>query len=104
MANTSSSVVNRRIAPPQSQPRMAMSRLKLRRNIIGWLFIMPWFLGFLIFTLGPFLTSLWLSFTDWELIGPANWVGARNYATLFINDQRFTKTLFNSIYFTVFYV
>ncbi len=72
MANTSGSVVNRQIAPTQSQPRIVISRLKLRRNIIGWLFIMPWFLGFLIFTLGPFLSSLWLSFTDWELIGPAN--------------------------------
>src|SRR5690606_23716345 len=103
MANTSSSVVGRQISPATSQPRRAMSRLKLRRNIVGWLFILPWFLGFLIFTLGPFLTSLWLSFTDWELIGAANWVGVRNYATLFVEDRRFTKTLFNSVYFTVFY-
>jgi multiple sugar transport system permease protein len=104
MANTSGTVMNRQIAPTKSRPRTGMSRLKIRRNIIGWLFILPWFLGFLIFTLGPFITSLWLSFTDWELIGAANWVGVRNYATLFIEDQRFAKTLFNSIYFTVFYV
>lgn len=104
MANTSGTVMNHQIAPVKSQARTGVSRLKIRRNIIGWLFILPWFLGFLIFTLGPFITSLWLSFTDWELIGAANWVGVRNYATLFIEDQRFAKTLFNSIYFTVFYV
>lgn len=104
MANTSGAVVNRQIALMQNQPRTRMSRLKLRRNIVGWLFIMPWFLGFLIFSLGPFLSSLYLSFTSWELIGPANWVGTRNFTTLFTQDLRFTKTLFNSLYYTVFYV
>ena len=104
MANSSDAVVSRQLAPMQSRPRTGISRLKLRRNVVGWLFIMPWFLGFLIFSLGPFLTSLWLSFTSWELIGPANWVGTRNFTTIFTEDQRFTKTLFNSLYYTVFYV
>jgi multiple sugar transport system permease protein len=104
MANSSDVVVTHQVAPAQSRPRTGMSRLKLRREVVGWLFIMPWFLGFLIFSLGPFLASLWLSFTSWELIGPANWVGTRNYTTLFTQDLRFTKTLFNSLYYTVFYV
>lgn len=104
MANSSGTVANSQIATAQDRPRRGMSRLTVRRNVIGWLFIMPWFLGFLIFTLGPFIASLWLSFTSWELIGPAEWVGLRNFNTLFVEDRRFIKTLFNSVYFTVFYV
>jgi multiple sugar transport system permease protein len=104
MANTGGAIVDRHTVPLQSRTRTGISRLKLRRNVVGWLFILPWVLGFVVFTLGPFLASFWLSFTSWELIGPAEWVGTQNFGTLFTQDQRFAKTLFNSVYYTVFHV
>jgi len=104
MSNPGGTVVQRQVVVPQRQTRVRVSRLKLRRTITGWLFISPWFIGFLIFTLGPFLASLWLSFTKWELIGPAEWVGSRNFEILFLEDRRFLKTLFNSAYYTLFHV
>ena len=36
---------------------------KMRKNLTGYLFIAPWLIGFLVFTLGPFLASVYLSFT-----------------------------------------
>ncbi len=55
----------------------------LRRiDLIGYLFISPWLIGFVLFTLGPFLASLFLSFTNWQVVGRWNIVGLANYAKL----------------------
>ena len=59
----------------------------------GYLFALPWLLGFLIFILGPMLASLYLSCTEWNLITPLRWVGVRNYHTLFLEDRLFWQSL-----------
>jgi ABC-type sugar transport system permease subunit len=47
--------------------------------LIGWAFLSPNFLGFLIFIAGPLLFSLFVSFTNWDAFGNADWVGLSNY-------------------------
>ena len=55
----------------------------LRRiDLIGYLFISPWLIGFVLFTLGPFLASLFLSMTNWQVVGRWNVVGLANYVRL----------------------
>ena len=49
----------------------------------GWLFITPWIIGFLCFTLGPMLASLFLSFTEYNGRNNPVWIGLGNYAKLF---------------------
>jgi ABC-type sugar transport system permease subunit len=49
-------------------------------TLTGMLFLSPNLLGFLIFIAGPLLLSLYVSFTDWDAFGDANWVGLANYA------------------------
>ena len=57
----------------------------LRRRWIGrntaafWLFVSPWVVGFLLFTGGPMVYSLYLSFMHWDLISPAKFAGFANY-------------------------
>ena len=46
------------------------------QNAPGYLFLLPWFIGFFGLTLGPILTSLYLSFTDFDLLTSPDWVGA----------------------------
>lgn len=104
MTESSETALRSPMIAPRLERRTRFSRLKLKRNVTGWLFISPWVIGFVVFTLGPFLASLWLSFTKWELIGPAQWVGIYNFQTLFVEDFRFAKTLFNSAYYTIFHV
>jgi multiple sugar transport system permease protein len=43
------------------------------------MFISPWFIGFLIFTLGPLLASLYLSFTKWGFVDQPQFIGLQNY-------------------------
>lgn len=68
--------------------------LRRRNNIVaGYLFISPFILGFLVFTLFPTLASLFLSFTDYTMLGAPHWIGFQNYANLFTNDPKFADSL-----------
>ncbi len=67
-------------APPRKFPRI--SRRSLQRNLDGWLFASPWIIGFVLWTLGPMVASLWISFTEWDLIGSPRWVGFQNYGAM----------------------
>jgi multiple sugar transport system permease protein len=58
-----------------------------------YLFISPWLLGFLIFTAGPMLASIFLSFTRWDIITAPVWIGFGNFRELFFTDPNFWKAL-----------
>jgi len=81
------------------------TRAKLGQEALwGYVFISPWLVGLLIFTLGPVVASFFLSFANYELITPPHWVGLKNYATLLTADSLFWKSLYNSAYYTLFSV
>jgi len=74
---------------------------RTRRNFItGVLFISPWIIGFLAFTLYPMLASLFYSFTEYHIRKPPEWVGAANYVGL-VEDKLFWKSLANTGYMVV---
>ena len=73
-------------------------------TVSGWVAISPWIIGFLIFTAGPILASLYLSFGDYDFIRPFRFVGLRNYQDIFTKDIYFSKSLVNSIVYTILYV
>ena len=64
-----------------------------RRNAPGYLFLAPWLIGFFGLTLGPTLASLYLSFTDYDLLTPARWSGLKNYEYAFFQDRRLGNAL-----------
>jgi multiple sugar transport system permease protein len=94
------------MALPGAPRRTLLERLdRFRRNYLsGYLFISPWLIGFIVFTLGPFIMSLYLSFTDYTIVTRPVWVGLDNYVKLFTDDPYFTKTLFNTLYYVIFHV
>ncbi len=59
----------------------------------AWFFVAPAVLGFVLFAVGPIAASLAMSFTDWPIISAPSWVGAGNYARLFMHDPLFWKSL-----------
>ncbi|HET6739546.1 MAG TPA: sugar ABC transporter permease, partial [Kribbella sp.] len=83
--------VERPAAPGQTLPargrRPKRSPLAKREDRAGWLFVSPWVIGFLIFTAGPMIASLVLSFTDYQMIQAPHTVGLDNYRELF-DDPR----------------
>ncbi len=81
----------------RSRKRRRMSRQTWRGLIIGLLFISPWILGFLLFTLYPMAASLVYSFSEVKFNKPLKFIGLNNYATLF-QDPLFWKALSNTGY------
>ncbi len=70
----------------------------------GWIAIGPWVIGFLIFTLGPLIASLYFSFTSYNVLQPARWVGVDNYRTLLTDDPLLPKALRNTLVYAALYV
>ena len=71
-----------------------------RRNLgKGLLFIFPWLLGFVSFTLYPLLASFYYSFTRYDVLRPAKFVGLENYKEIFLGDDIFRVVLGNTLYF-----
>ena len=54
---------------------------------LGWLMASPWIIGFVIFTAGPMIASLWLAGTSWDLLTPPQWVGLANFQTMLWEDE-----------------
>lgn len=68
--------------------------MKLRENdhVTGYVFIAPFILGFLIFTLYPIFASLYYSFTDYSLLSSPRWIGLGNYERMFMEDDKIAKS------------
>ena len=82
---------------PPSQAQPSPIRKWLRRNGTGLVFISPWLIGFLCFTIGPFISSVYLSFNSYDLINPPKWVGTANYSTLLHDDPLFWSSLWITV-------
>ena len=67
----------------------------------GLMFISPWIIGFLVFTLFPVGASLYYSFCDYDILTEPLWIGTLNYQEMFA-DELFWKTLYNTLYFAAF--
>lgn len=65
--------------PPRTIKRGALRR---REAISCYLFILPWIIGFLAFTAGPMLASLYFSFTSYDIVHLPRWIGGANYHDL----------------------
>jgi ABC-type sugar transport system permease subunit len=70
-----------------------MSRRKRRDAIIGYAFISPAIIGLLLFVGYPMVTSLYHSFTQWNGLTPAQWIGFTNYVQMFTHDPTFWPSL-----------
>ncbi|AIE85737.1 sugar ABC transporter permease [Fimbriimonas ginsengisoli Gsoil 348] len=79
--------------------RLRLGRLERNEAKWAYLFISPWVIGFLALTLGPMLASLFFSFTQYDVLNEARWVGFKNFADLFGADRdRIFKAFGNAVY------
>ena len=85
---------------PVAPAARRLTRGERRGLRTGLLFISPWLLGFLAFTLYPALASLYYSFTNFKILQTPRWVGLDNYANL-LKDPVFWKSIGNTLYLTL---
>jgi multiple sugar transport system permease protein len=74
--------------------------LAKRESAAGYLFISPWIIGFILFTIGPMLASLYFSFSKYNINGAPEWIGFSNYTRLF-QDPLFWQSLKVTLYFAI---
>ncbi len=67
----------------------------------GYLFAMPWFIGFALFGGGPLLFSLIMSFCEYDVLHPPKWAGLANYIEMFTEDDVFYLSLWNTLFMSI---
>ncbi|WP_028552816.1 carbohydrate ABC transporter permease [Paenibacillus sp. UNC451MF] len=67
-------------------------KLRDNNNVVGYVFTAPFIIGFLIFTLYPILSSLYYSFTEYNLMEAPRWIGFDNYTKIFTDDDKIWKS------------
>jgi pectin-derived oligosaccharide transport system permease protein len=88
-----------RLVPKETAQRTTPIRGFADRTA-GYVFLLPWFAGLAIFTVGPLVYSLYLSFTDYNLLQPPRWIGFANFTEMFTADPRY----FHAARVTLLYV
>lgn len=79
---------------------------ELKDNITSYAFLLPWLVGFFVLTLYPMIYSLYLSFTNYNILQPPEWIGARNFFVMFIGNDQFPRDdrFLNSLWVTFRFV
>jgi multiple sugar transport system permease protein len=80
---------------------MRVSKLARKDQLMGLLFVSPWLIGFLLWTALPLVSSLYYSFTRYDLLRPPVWIGLENYIELFTDDSMFVTVVFNTLYYVL---
>jgi len=84
-----------------SRPQWRKLSHQERRNLIlGLLFVSPWIIGFLLWTLVPIASSLYFSFTRYTVLRPPVFIGLRNYESLF-RDQDYMLVVSNTLWWVL---
>lgn len=68
-------------------------KLRKKRGRVGLLYILPWLVGFLLLQLYPFLSSLYYSFTQYNILKDPVWIGLDNFRNLFATDGVFLPSV-----------
>ncbi|MCC6626513.1 MAG: sugar ABC transporter permease [Chloroflexi bacterium] len=91
--------------PVTSAPPVVVSRRRpflTRTDLTGYAFISLWLIGFVVFTLIPFVSSLFISFTNWKVVGAWKFVGFDNYIKMLSGrDNVFVAALTFTVVYTV---
>lgn len=78
---------------------LGRDRLNRKEAVWGYIFCIPWIVGFLMLTVGPFLVSAYMSFFDWSGFGTPKFIGFHNYEWMVTGDTMFPRSLGATFYF-----
>ena len=82
-----------------SMPSKKSKRFRRRHNGAGYMFLSPWLIGFFLFTLLPILASLFLAFTQYDILTPPEWIGLDNFDKMLFHDRRFWRSIRATFYY-----
>jgi multiple sugar transport system permease protein len=101
VAQTAGTVQQRRSPGLLAKIVGAKSRVEVNEAIWGYIFLLPWVLGLLIFFLGPILASAYFSFTEYDVMSAPRFIGLENYAKAFGDDKQFWPSLWRTFVYAI---
>lgn len=85
--------INRRLFHIRDITQKSKSRYLWDKNKYGYLFLLPWLVGIFAFTFYPIISSLYYSFTNYNLFTDPDWIGLKNYQNILFENARVVKAL-----------
>lgn len=81
-----------------------MNKKRFLKKATPFFFISPWIIGFIVFTAGPLILSLIMSFFDWPITSTPTFRGIGNYVEMFTKDKQFWKSLIITLKYAAIFV
>ena len=81
-----------------------LSKIVGSDKVAGYVFIAPFIIGLITFTVIPFFSSLYLAFTDYDVLTPARWIGLENFQRMFFEDKYFWQSFWVTFKFALIQV
>lgn len=91
------------IAPAAAKKRRISPQAR-HNNVVGYLFLTPFLIGLFVFTMYPFVYSLYLAFTDYDIVSKSNWIGLDNFVKMFTADDKFWVSFMVTVKFALIQV
>lgn len=79
----------------------ALSRRQRSQLFYGYLFILPWLIGFFVFTIVPIGSSFYLAFTNYDIMSAPKWIGLGNFERMFTADPRYWASVKATLYYVM---
>ncbi|MFI8002779.1 carbohydrate ABC transporter permease [Streptomyces sp. NPDC086010] len=92
---------DRAAQPPRPDSPKRPRRVRREKQWPAYVFLTPWMLGAAVLTLVPMGVSLYLSFTDYNLLDAPRWVGLRNYTEMLTEDPRYWRSVGTTLLYVV---
>ena len=77
-------------------------KMAKKEAVEGYLCILPWLIGFFVFTLGPMIFSIYISMCDWDIINPPTFIGLANFQQALFDDFRFAQAIKVTVVYALF--
>jgi len=74
---------------------------RMRQNITGYIFILPWLISLIVFSMYPIMASFYYSGTDYTIMNTPTWVGLKQYEAMFTKDPLYWVSVYNSLYYAL---
>lgn len=88
-----------RLEPASTPAKRQMTRAERRQALEGYLFISPWFIGFVLLVAGPMAFAVYLSLCSWTGLAEVKFIGLDNFRLL-LRDDSFWNSLRVTAYYT----
>ena len=90
-----------RVPALKKSDREKSLRKWLKKNAVGYVFLLPFLVLFIVFSFVPVAVAMYYSMTNYNMIQPAQFVGLQNYSQLLLDDDVFLISLKNTLLFAV---